>query len=30
MGRAGHGVFELASDLKREWNEFEWMGPDQP
>lgn len=26
MGRAGHGVFELASDLKREWNEFEWMG----
>ena len=26
MGRAGHGVFEMASDLKREWNEFEWMG----
>ncbi len=26
MGRAGHGVFEIASDLKREWNEFEWMG----
>jgi N-acyl-D-amino-acid deacylase len=30
MGRAkaegGHAVFEIASDLKREWNEFEWMG----
>lgn len=26
MGRAGHGVFEMASDLKRDWNEFEWMG----
>jgi len=26
MGRVGHGVFEMASDLKREWNEFEWMG----
>ena len=26
MGRVGHGVFELASDLKREWNEFAWMG----
>ncbi len=26
MGRAGHGVFEMASDLKREWNEFAWMG----
>lgn len=26
MSRAGHGVFEMASDLKREWNEFEWMG----
>ncbi len=26
MGRAGHGVFEMASDLKREWNEFDWMG----
>ncbi len=26
MGRAGHGVFEMASDLRREWNEFEWMG----
>ncbi len=26
MGRAGHGVFEMASDMKREWNEFEWMG----
>ncbi|WP_408591714.1 N-acyl-D-amino-acid deacylase family protein [Novosphingobium sp.] len=26
MGRAGHGVFELASDMRREWNEFEWMG----
>src|SRR5690606_32808369 len=24
MGRVGHGVFEMASDLKREWNEFEW------
>jgi N-acyl-D-amino-acid deacylase len=30
MGRAaaagGHAVFEMASDLKREWNEFDWMG----
>lgn len=26
MGRVGHGVFEMASDLKRAWNEFEWMG----
>jgi N-acyl-D-aspartate/D-glutamate deacylase len=26
MGRAGFGVFELASDLRREWNEFDWMG----
>jgi N-acyl-D-amino-acid deacylase len=26
MGRAGHGVFEMTSDLRREWNEFEWMG----
>ena len=26
MGRAGHGVFEMASDLKREWDEFGWMG----
>jgi len=26
MGRVGHGVFELASDLKPEWNEFGWMG----
>ncbi len=26
MGKVGHGVFELASDLKREWNEFGWMG----
>jgi N-acyl-D-aspartate/D-glutamate deacylase len=30
MGRAkaggGHAVFEMASDLRREWNEFAWMG----
>ena len=26
MGRVGHGVFELVSDFRREWNEFEWMG----
>jgi N-acyl-D-aspartate/D-glutamate deacylase len=26
MGRTGFGVFEMASDLKKEWNEFEWMG----
>jgi len=26
MGRVGHGVFEMASDMRREWHEFEWMG----
>lgn len=26
MGKVGHGVFEMASDLRREWNEFGWMG----
>jgi N-acyl-D-aspartate/D-glutamate deacylase len=26
MKRAGHGVFEMASDLLPEWNEFDWMG----
>jgi N-acyl-D-amino-acid deacylase len=26
MGRVGHGVFEMASDMKRDWNEFGWMG----
>lgn len=26
MGRAGHGVFEIASDMQPQWNEFEWMG----
>ncbi|MDP3675430.1 MAG: D-aminoacylase [Novosphingobium sp.] len=26
MGKVGYGVFEMASDLRREWNEFEWMG----
>lgn len=26
MGRVGYGVFEMASDLRREWNEFAWMG----
>lgn len=26
MGRVGHGVFEIASDMKREWDEFGWMG----
>ena len=26
MGRAGHGVFEMASDLRYEWDEFGWMG----
>ena len=26
MGRVGHGVFEMASDMKREWDEFGWMG----
>ncbi|WP_353216029.1 D-aminoacylase [Sandarakinorhabdus sp.] len=25
MGHVGHGVFEMASDLKREWDEFGWM-----
>ena len=25
MGRVGHGVFEMASDLMPEWNEFDWM-----
>lgn len=26
MARVGHGVFEMASDLIPEWNEFDWMG----
>jgi N-acyl-D-aspartate/D-glutamate deacylase len=26
LKHAGHGVFEMASDLLPEWNEFEWMG----
>jgi len=26
LKRAGHGVFEMASDLLPEWNEFDWMG----
>ena len=26
MARVGHGVFEMASDLVPEWNEFDWMG----
>jgi N-acyl-D-amino-acid deacylase len=26
MGRVGHGVFEMASDMKREGDEFGWMG----
>ncbi|MFN3517736.1 MAG: N-acyl-D-amino-acid deacylase family protein [Novosphingobium sp.] len=26
MGKVGYGVFEMASDLRREWNEFNWMG----
>lgn len=26
MGRVGYGVFEMASDMRREWNEFGWMG----
>src|SRR6185369_11442965 len=26
MRDAGHGVFEMVSDLKRSWKEFEWMG----
>ena len=30
MARAGHGVFEMASDLQRDWNEFEWMGGSEP
>lgn len=25
MGRVGHGVFELATDLHRDWDEFGWM-----
>jgi N-acyl-D-aspartate/D-glutamate deacylase len=25
-GRAGYGVFEMASDINRDWKEFEWMG----
>jgi N-acyl-D-aspartate/D-glutamate deacylase len=25
MARVGHGVFEMASDLSPEWNEFGWM-----
>lgn len=25
MARVGHGVFEMASDLAPEWNEFGWM-----
>jgi N-acyl-D-amino-acid deacylase len=25
MGRVGHGVFEMASDMRREWDEFGWM-----
>ncbi|GAO38986.1 putative hydrolase [Sphingomonas changbaiensis NBRC 104936] len=25
MARVGHGVFEMASDLNPEWNEFGWM-----
>ncbi|HEV2567649.1 N-acyl-D-amino-acid deacylase family protein [Sphingomonas sp.] len=25
MARVGHGVFEMASDLQPEWNEFGWM-----
>ncbi len=25
MGKVGHGVFEMASDLRREWDEFGWM-----
>jgi N-acyl-D-amino-acid deacylase len=25
MGRVGHGVFEMASDLNPDWNEFGWM-----
>jgi N-acyl-D-aspartate/D-glutamate deacylase len=26
VARAGHGVFEMASDMRREWDEFGWMG----
>ncbi len=26
LKRAGHGVFEMASDLLPEWDEFAWMG----
>jgi len=26
LARAGHGVFELASDFEPEWDEFKWMG----
>ena len=26
MGRVGFGVFEMASDMKRDWDEFGWMG----
>jgi N-acyl-D-amino-acid deacylase len=26
MGQVGHGVFEMASDMMREWDEFGWMG----
>jgi N-acyl-D-amino-acid deacylase len=26
MGRVGYGVFEMASDMRREWDEFQWMG----
>ncbi|WP_339690995.1 D-aminoacylase [uncultured Parasphingorhabdus sp.] len=26
MGRVGYGVFEMASDLNKEWDEFGWMG----
>jgi N-acyl-D-amino-acid deacylase len=26
MGRVGHGVFEMASDMRREWDDFGWMG----
>jgi N-acyl-D-aspartate/D-glutamate deacylase len=25
MARVGHGVFEMASDLQPDWNEFGWM-----
>ncbi len=26
MGRVGYGVFEMASDMRRDWDEFGWMG----